>query len=158
LTIGLVDGRVLYDSMYEKQHPLGPIYPQFYEFMSCNGVNPCWGWLNTNETWRNYTSERAANLTQVYVDMQANTTWENFTHIHYTPDWRGLIDEYVYEYGGEASDIIEPSDGFHPSQLGNTLFAEALWDFISTTYPDAIGDVNPFNDDIDRLFGDQGGY
>ena len=64
--LGLADGRVLYDTTHTHTHPLGLPYPQVYEFLSCNNCNPCWGWLNTNETWRNATSQRAADLTAVY--------------------------------------------------------------------------------------------
>ena len=64
--LGLADGRVLYDTTHTRVHPIGMPYPAVYEFLSCNTCNPCWGWLNTNETWRNATSQRAADLTAVY--------------------------------------------------------------------------------------------
>ena len=40
-----------------------------YEFLSCNGDNPCWGWLNANETWRNATSAHARELSAVYPEI-----------------------------------------------------------------------------------------
>ena len=94
----------------------------------------------------------------MYVDIQKTRSFENFTLIHYDPDWVGLIDEYVATTGGEPSDIIEPADGFHPNQLGNMLLAEEMWDFLESNYPEALGDVNPHNDEISRRFGDQGGH
>lgn len=138
------------------------------------------------------------NLTNVYYEIQANTTFENFTQVGllssagvvwratlllsshplflslpvfllfslphpqlqivYWPDMNTLIQEYVDETGGDASDVIEPSDGFHPSQLGNSLLADEMWQYLEENYPEAIGDVNPFNTQIVDVFGDQGGY
>lgn len=94
----------------------------------------------------------------MYTDIQSSQTFENFTLIHFDPDWQELINEYVETTGGEPSDIIEPADGFHPNQLGNMLLAEKMWEFIEGTYPDALGGVNPNNDKIAQLFGDQGGH
>jgi len=45
----LVDGRVLWDHMHDRIHPIGVPYPAVYELLSCVGSNPCWGWLNSNE-------------------------------------------------------------------------------------------------------------
>ena len=55
--ISLAQGTLLYDTMSAPGvvHPLGTSYPAFYDYMSCMGINPCWGWLNTNRTWRNAT-------------------------------------------------------------------------------------------------------
>ncbi len=39
--IPLVDGRVLFDTMGSQIHPLGVTYADLYEYLSCNGVNPC---------------------------------------------------------------------------------------------------------------------
>ena len=76
--LGLADGRVLYDTTHTRTHPIGQSYPSVYEFLSCNNCNPCWGWLNTNETWRNATSERAFELTAVYDSIiAANSTRYN---------------------------------------------------------------------------------
>ena len=73
--LGLADGRVLYDTTHTHIHPVGMPYPAVYEFLSCNDCNPCWGWLNTNETWRNATSAQAADLTAVYdTIIAANAT------------------------------------------------------------------------------------
>jgi acyloxyacyl hydrolase len=45
----LVDGRILWNNMHERIHPIGVPYPAVYELLSCVGSNPCWGWLNSNE-------------------------------------------------------------------------------------------------------------
>ena len=49
-----------------------------YDWMNCLDISPCWGWMNSNETIRNLTSERAANLTQVFIDIIGNQSYKNF--------------------------------------------------------------------------------
>ena len=69
--------------------------------------------------------------------------------------FKSVITEFTAK-GGEAWQLIEPVDGFHPNQLANALTVDAAWrDF------DALGimpPVNPNNAKIEALFGDQGGY
>lgn len=36
--------------------------------------------------------------------------------------------------------------------------AEGVWQEISERWPEILGPVNPHNDEIRQLFGDQGGY
>ena len=64
--LGLADGRVLYDTTHTRTHPIGLPYPAVYDYLNCNQISPCAGWLNSNETIRNATSQRAAELTAVY--------------------------------------------------------------------------------------------
>lgn len=45
---GLVDGRILWDTLYDQIHPLGMTYEDFYNFLTCTGANPCWTWLNSD--------------------------------------------------------------------------------------------------------------
>lgn len=45
---GLVDGRILYDTLNNKYHPLNVTYPQVYDFLNCLKISPCYGYLNTN--------------------------------------------------------------------------------------------------------------
>jgi len=189
--VGLADGRVLYDTTHNRTHPIGVGYPDVYEFLSCNNCNPCWGWLNTNETWRNATSERAAQLTAVYDSIIAtnSTRYKAFDvrpyfssrlrheaheSVHLLKrttrniffffqmyrmqvDWEAFINDYV-SAGGDAFDLIEPADGFHPSQTGNMLLASKLWEDLAANRPDWIPKLNPNNHKIVELFGDQGGY
>jgi acyloxyacyl hydrolase len=94
-------------------------------------------------------------------------------------DWFALIQDYVAA-GGAAINVIEPVDGFHPSQAGeatcfhrcappspppppsppagNQLLAEVIWADLSANRPSWLPTVNPFNAEIAALFGDQGGY
>jgi acyloxyacyl hydrolase len=156
--IPLVDGRVLWNTMHTLLHPTGATYPDVYDALICNECTPCWGWMNPNATDRNITSERAANLSAVY-----NTIIETYGHkynfdMFYVPlDFDSMIAEYVTQ-GGAAEDLIEPSDGFHPSQLGQQLIAEAVWNLTAQAKPAWIPPVNPYNAQIEAIFGDQGGY
>ncbi len=72
-------------------------------------------------------------------------------------DWRAFINDYV-AFGGDAFDLIEPVDGFHPSQTGNMVLASKLWEDLATNRPSWIPKRNPNNAAILSLFGDQGGY
>lgn len=60
--------------------------------------------------------------------------------------------------GGQVYELIEPVDGFHPSQIGNALVADYMWKQIEANYPHIMPPINPNNDQIDKLFGDQGTY
>jgi len=158
LMVGLVDGRVLYDTMHDIQHPIGCKTKDVYDYLNCNAVSPCLGWLNTNSTLRDMTSAWAQTLNDQYEAVIASgAKYENFELQYFSPDWRALIQEWV-DQGGAAADIIERVDGFHPSQLGNALLAEKIWDHLETNFPAAIGEVNPHNSEIESLFGDQGGF
>lgn len=157
--LGLADGRVLYNTTHTLIHPIGTPYPDIYDCLSCNGANPCWGWLNTNETWRNFTSDRAQNLTDVYDAIIATNSsqFQNFDMFRLQVDWVQLIEQYVAA-GGVAMDVIEPVDGFHPSQTGNYLLADVIWNDLLTNKPGWLPSINPNNDAITATFGDQGGY
>lgn len=60
--------------------------------------------------------------------------------------------------GGQPWQLIEPVDGFHMNQIANALAADEYWKFLTRKHPDWLGPVNPFNDEITRIFGNQGGY
>lgn len=48
IVVGVIDGRVLYDTLADKMHPLGATYTQVYDFLNCIGISPCWGWSETS--------------------------------------------------------------------------------------------------------------
>ena len=50
-------------------------------------------------------------------------------------------------------ELIESTDGFHPSGLFNSYLADWLWYRITSDYPEWIGDENPHNEEIKKLFG-----
>jgi acyloxyacyl hydrolase len=58
--------------------------------------------------------------------------------------------------GAPLTDLIEPADGFHPSQTGNAIFGQKFFEFLENEHPDVLGPVNPHNEEIDRLFFNQG--
>lgn len=161
LFVALADGRVLYDTTHNETHPVLAPYPDVYDWLSCEESNPCWGWLNSNETWRDLTSERARNLSKVYQDIiQAEVTnqqYEHFDMLYWDPDWPQLVKNWT-SLGNSAFDLIEKVDGFHPSQSGQNLLSQTLWDWLLSEHPQVLGSVNPYNDKIQELFGDQGGY
>ena len=159
LLVGLVDGRVLWEAMHAKQHPLGATYPDVYGYLSCNEANPCNGWLTSNATLRNLTTAWANSLNDVLESITAAASFAQFEVGFFRPDLRALFDEYVRETGGDpGEDLVEPSDGFHPSQLANELLADQVWTFLEARYPHAIGALNPHNAEIMARFGDQGGW
>ena len=48
--------------------------------------------------------------------------------------------------------LIEPVDGFHPSQYSHRLIAKVIWDWLERVYPDYIGQFNPNNPLISKNF------
>jgi len=160
--MGLVDGRILWELMANRTHPLGAVrndvtYAAVYEYLMCLGITPCWGWLNPNETVRNLTSERAANLSAVYNEIIANNSYNNFDMVYFDYPLAEMIQRWVQQ-GGNPSDAIEPVDGFHPSQTGNAMLAQTLWELYQQKAPYLIPPINPNNQFILQQFGSQGGY
>lgn len=129
---GLIDGRVLYDTMHAITHPVGVPYSDFYAFLNCLETSPCWGWMNDNATVRETTWQHAQALNQVYVDVvkSTNGTFHNFELYYRDPDFDSLFKGWANE-GYAVQALIEPVDGFHPSQTGNMLWANDLWNWIA---------------------------
>ncbi len=48
-------------------------YEAFYTYMDCMKVSPCPGWMTSNETRRNETSERAAELSEALKKVEFQT-------------------------------------------------------------------------------------
>ena len=85
LFMGLADGQFLYNLLHSRFHPFGSFrkdvtYPMFYDFMNCLKISPCSGWMSTNATARNLTSERAKVLSQTLsqVAQSYKTKFANF--------------------------------------------------------------------------------
>jgi acyloxyacyl hydrolase len=151
VSLALFEGELLYNTMYNKQHPVGSKYVDLYEFMNCLEENPCWGWLNANETNRRITTQRSDQLNNVYRNISHTIKFENINYVFYAPLWSEMFVDYQQK-GFELSNLIEAVDGFHPSQTGNALLAWGFWDFLVTKHPEAIGAENPHNAEIDALF------
>ena len=151
VALGLFDGELLYDIMHDLQHPVGSTYRELYDFMNCYEESPCWGWLNSNATDRQLTTQRSNELNEMWRDISLTETFENFKFIFYDPIWTELFASYA-QSGLPLSNLIEKSDGFHPSQAGNAMFAEAFFSWLQEHHPDALGSENPYNEEIDRIF------
>lgn len=117
-------------------------------------MSPCWGWMNSDPVIRAATSQRAAELNQVYRDIIASTTFNNFDVVYYDVPILEAVERAI-QNGYEAHDIIEPVDGFHPSQLANYYFSEIIWEKIQNDRPEWIPLANPKNNVIDQMFGNQ---
>ena len=162
--IGLADGGVLFDTMHNRTHPIGMLrndvtYEQLYDFLNCLQISPCAGWLNTNASVRNATTTRAKALTGVLQDLAKTQKYRNFD-LAFIPNF---FEETIKMWkemgeGHETWQLIEPVDGFHPDQNALALAAKVLVKVMQTDVPHFLGDVNPHNEMIKRLFGDQGGY
>ena len=162
LFMGLADGLVLYDSLNARIHPLGQLrqdvtYADLYNFLNCLHVSPCWGWLNANETIRNETQAWADSLSAVYDKVIANNTYTHFDMHYIDCPIRQIVNLWESQ-GGQAWELIEPTDGFHPNQIGNALIANYLWEVFEKQFPFLIPPENPHNAEIEKIFGDQGGY
>ena len=55
-------------------------------------------------------------------------------------------------------ELIEPVDGFHPNLMAESLAAKTMWRIFESKIPHVLGKVNPYNEIIRLLFGNQGGY
>jgi len=159
IAVGLADGRILYDVMSNLTHPLGATYADFYDYLNCFDTSPCWGWMNTNSTVRDLTWQRTQELNNVYdkLSKTSKNNYKNFEFLFYDSDFDLIIQQWIKD-GHQASDLIEPTDGFHPSQDGNMLLADSMWKWLEQNYPDVIGPINNNNQLIEELFGNQGGY
>lgn len=162
ILIGLVDGRILFNSLHNRIHPIGKLrgdvtYEQLYDFLNCLHVSPCYGWLNSNESIRNATSERAEQLTAVLQAVAEKSKFENFDLFFLECPIKEVIKEWVRK-GGKVYELIEPVDGFHPTMETEALMANTLWKILESKIPHVIGRVNPYNLHIERVFGNQGGY
>uniref|UniRef100_A0A8D0GSY5 Acyloxyacyl hydrolase n=1 Tax=Sphenodon punctatus TaxID=8508 RepID=A0A8D0GSY5_SPHPU len=159
---GLVDGRFLWDQLHKRYHPLGQLnnditYEQLYSFLSCLQANPCNDWLSSNKTLRDLTSERALQLSNVLKEIARSKKYANFD-IFYMDFPLVEIAEEWHSRGGEAWQLIEPTDGFHPSQVFLKNKNVIFWQKALREWPHILGKENPFNKQIEDVFGDQGGY
>ena len=162
LTFGLGQGTVLYDSLHNRTHPIGSLrndvtYSDFYDYLNCLYLSPCFGWMNTNETWRNITQERADALGEAWKEAVSKAKYKNFQVRYMKAPFDEVFDEWT-KRGGEKWQLIEPVDGFHPNQIANALTAEVTWGLLEKNFPELLPAVNPNNEKIIKKFGDQGGY
>ncbi|XP_074055344.1 acyloxyacyl hydrolase isoform X2 [Macrotis lagotis] len=159
---GLADGRFLWDHLHDRYHPLGQLnkditYEQLYTFLSCLQVNPCQGWMSSNETLRNLTSKRAKQLSNILEEIAVSEKFANMSLLYLDYPFKEMAEEWQRR-GGETWQLIEPVDGFHPNEVTSRLSAKFFWEKVLQQWPHVLGKENPFNDQIEHLFGDQGGH
>ncbi|KAM9575405.1 acyloxyacyl hydrolase [Guaruba guarouba] len=159
---GLVDGRFLWDNLHDRYHPLGHLnrditYSQLYSFLDCLQMSPCRGWMTPNETLRNLTSERALQLSNVLKEIARSEKFANFDIFYMDFPLRQTAEKWR-RMGGEPWQLIEPVDGFHPSQIAAALGTSITWQKALQEWPQVLGKENPFNDEIEAIFKDQGGH
>ena len=157
VSIGLVNGSVVHDIMGTRTHPMGMPFNDFYDYLNCVGVDLCENYLTSNVTHIQQTVAKAMALNKVYEEIFSNYTAKNYDFVHYDFPAAWVIEKWTSQ-GGDPFDLISHVDGFHPSQIFNMLLGDYLWENIMKDHPEWIGPVNPNNDRIKQLFGDQGGY
>src|SRR5690349_12237812 len=69
LTTGLANGSLLYELLHDRIHPIGRVgppitYSQVYSYLECLQISPCNGWLSSNDTVRQMTTQRAVDLSE----------------------------------------------------------------------------------------------
>lgn len=106
--------------------------------------------MTANETLRNFTSERAFNLSMVAKEIVDTKEYSNFDMLYYDFDINMAMDLHESR-GGERWQLIEAVDGFHPSQTSMVITSEIFWDMIMDDKPEIFGDINPFNAEIQKL-------
>lgn len=160
---GLVDGRLLYNSLHDRIHPIGRsrndvTYKDYFDYFDCLQVSMCAGWLTSNKTRRNLTQQRANQLSDVLEKIVKNHNhFKNF-RLHFIKRLFSRVMDYWRKKGGSDWQIIEPVDGFHDNQIGQEISAKIIWNDIEKHFPEALGPVNPNNKNIKQIFGDQNGY
>ncbi|KAG2382113.1 hypothetical protein C9374_005905 [Naegleria lovaniensis] len=158
LLIGLVDGRILWNEMHNRIHPLGVTYEGLYHFLTCSGANPCQTWLTPDEATRNATSQRASELSQVANKISQTVKLKNI-ELGYMDFPLPQMLEYCKQHQIPPYLLIEPFDGFHTSiNFADKIEAEIIWNWLSANKPHWIVPVNGFNSQIQQVFGNQGGF
>ena len=153
---GVVDGRILYGGMHDKIHPLGEMfgnvrYRDLYDYLNCLEISPCYGWLTSDKNLREASSARAREQTMALKTLlrdYPDEHWLNINNLFYEFDMVQLVGEWLDNGGKAISDVIDPTDGFHPSQAGMALQAKYMWKLLLEGKDDVIGKRNPFNDEI----------
>ena len=162
ILVGLIDAGFLWETMANRYHPLGVYrknlkYKDMYRWFNCLEIGPCAGWMNSNETLRTITSKHARRLNSILENLAEKQKFDKFD-IHYVANpFKAVLDQWVQD-GGEIHELIEPVDSLHPTQAAQALITENILSHLETNLPWVLGPVNPNNELIDKLFGDQGGH
>lgn len=156
----VADGRVLYNAMHDRIHPLGKYrknmkFGDLYNMLNCIETTPCRGWLNKDKDIRDATSNRAAELSKAaqVVVRDAAQYYENIRVFYYEFDLVSQVNTWLSRGGSGSYQIVDPTDGFHPSQIGMSLWAEYLWKDSILPNTKLVKNPNPHNQEISEKFG-----
>lgn len=58
-------------------------------------MSPCWGWMNSDPAIRAATSARAAELNEVYQEIIATVTFNNFDVVYYDVPIQEAVNQAV---------------------------------------------------------------
>ncbi len=155
--LGLVDGRILWNTMHDQTHPLGVTYAGLYQFLTDIKKNPCNTWLTSNEETRNLASARARELSNVLKEIAETRKYQNFEMIYMDLPMEKVLKSWKAK-GNKLSDLIETVDGFHPSHTCHRELFKTVWEKLENSHPSFIGPVNSHNETIVEMFQDQGGH
>lgn len=104
---------------------------------------------------RNATSLRAFELSEqldkIVNNQTLTSTWPNLDLI-YLPFPIEQILNWMEAQGQNPAILIEPVDGFHPSQYSHRLIAKVLWDWIELKDSSFFGEFNLNNPKIHSTF------
>jgi len=156
-SLGLVNGSMIHEIMGGNTHPMGMSYDVFYDYLNCMDIDLCGGYLTSNLTKIAITTAHAMKLNQVYKDIFSTYKAKNYDILHY-PFPADIVMQKWKDMGGNPFELLSHVDGFHPSQAFNMLLGDFIWDSIMRDKPEWLGPVNPNNELIEKLFGNQGGY
>ncbi|XP_059164446.1 acyloxyacyl hydrolase-like [Physella acuta] len=164
ILVSLLDGGVIYDIMATRVHPATTYWGTFtygdlYQYYECLQMTLCVGWLNANKTIRDMTSKRAEQLTAVLqkIVQVHKGRYPNF-QMHFLEFNHHEVLKKWLDSGREAWEMMDAIDSFHTSQDFQAFSAEHIWNQTLASFPQALGPVNPHNDRIVQLFGQQGGH
>ena len=106
---------------------------------------------------RDSTTNYAMMLSGIVKNVTESFSFKNFDTLYIDYPITTVFSRWEAQ-GGQAWQLLEPVDGFHMNQIANALAADTFWDILNDARPEWLGPVNPYNDMISKLFGDQGGY
>ncbi|XP_076323319.1 acyloxyacyl hydrolase-like isoform X2 [Tachypleus tridentatus] len=121
ILVGLVNGSSIYPSMAHRLHPIGQLYGDVtyldtYKWLNCMQIGPCFGWMNENETWREATTKKALELTNVLRDLPSTYSARSFK-LYFLENPISKAIKMWKENGGETWQLSEPVDSLHPTQV-----------------------------------------
>ncbi|XP_034243237.1 acyloxyacyl hydrolase-like [Thrips palmi] len=162
ILLGLVNGSFIYDTLAERLHPLGEYhgdvkYKDVFKWFECMQITPCRGWLSDQKDLRDATTKRALELTHMMKYIASSYVSKKIS-VSFVPNPLSEVIQRWTAKGGKIWQLFEAVDGFHPDQIAQPIIADVLWKNIKLTAPESIGPINPFNEEIERIFGDQGGH